>query len=145
MGQDKRAPAPAAKKQPPTLPAPRGRSTTTSYPTTPAQAETAIASAASGEGEHTGQATYFADTLNGLPTASGESFSNDALTAAHHDLPFGTRLRVTNLRNRKSVVVRVNDRRSFRQGFVITVTRAAAGQLGFVQAGSARVRIEVVR
>jgi len=95
--------------------------------------------------ELTGRAGYFGDDLNGRPTASGERFSNDAMTAAHSDFPFGTRLRVRNLRNGRSVVVRVNDRAALRGGFVLRVTRAAARKLGFERAGSARVRIEVIQ
>ncbi len=94
------------------------------------------------EGANVGQANFFADNLNGKPTASGEVFSNADMTAAHPSLPFGTRLRITNLANGRSVVVRVNDRAPLSRHVVIMVTRAAAGQLGFVQAGSARVRIE---
>lgn len=106
--------------------------------------ERKAAPVATGE-EQTGRANYFGDNLNGQLTANGETFSNEALTAAHRNLPFGTRVRVTNLSNSKSVVVRVNDRAPLRQDYIIQVTRAAAGQLGFLQAGSARVKVEIVR
>jgi rare lipoprotein A len=77
-------------------------------------------------------------------TASGEPNSASALTAAHPTLPFGTKVKVVNLRNDRSVVVRVNDRGAFGRGRVIDVSRAAADELGFVKAGIARVRISVI-
>jgi rare lipoprotein A len=98
------------------------------------------------DGQHweIGQADYLSDAMEGRPTASGEPFSSQSLSAAHRRLPLGTRLRVTNLANQRSVVVRVNDRGGFRRGFVVSVTRSVAEQLGFVAAGSARVRIETL-
>jgi rare lipoprotein A len=95
--------------------------------------------------QHTGRADYAADDLDGHLTASGEPFSNEAMTAASREFPIGTRLRVTNLQNGRRVIVRVNDRGPHRRGFIISVTRRAAEQLGFVTAGSARVRIEAVK
>ena len=92
-----------------------------------------------------GRAAFFADNLTGQRTASGELFSNEAMTAAHASLPLGTKVRVTNLRNNKSVEVRINDRIPPSQSVTITVTRAAAEQLGFLDAGTARVKIEPVR
>ncbi len=96
-------------------------------------------------GEDVGRANFFADNLIGQRTASGELFSNEAMTAAHASLPFGTKVRVTNLGNNKSVEVRVNDRIPLSQNVTITITRAAAEQLGFLDAGFARVRVEPVR
>ncbi len=96
-------------------------------------------------GGSVGEANFSADNLDGRPTASGELFSNAAMTAAHPSFPLGARVRVTNLKNGKSVVVRVNDRAPLNERVIITVTRAAAEQLGFVNAGSARVRIELLR
>jgi rare lipoprotein A len=95
--------------------------------------------------QHLGRADYFSDDLEGHPTASGETFSNQAMTAANREFPIGTRLRVTNLENGRRVIVRVNDRGPHRRGFIISVTRRAAEQLGFVKAGSARVKLEVVK
>jgi rare lipoprotein A len=66
------------------------------------------------------------------------------LTAAHRTLPFGTRVRVTNLENGRSVVVTITDRGPFRKGRVIDVSRRAAGKLGFLREGTTRVRVEVV-
>lgn len=74
-------------------------------------------------------------------TASGEMMNPNAMTAAHRTLPFGTRVRVENLRNGRSVVVRINDRGPFVRGRVIDLSRAAASQLGFLKAGTTRVRI----
>lgn len=77
-------------------------------------------------------------------TASGERADPNALAAAHRSLPFGTRVRVSNLANGKEVVVRINDRGPFVRGRVIDVTRAAADKLGFRKQGVARVKIAVV-
>ena len=88
-----------------------------------------------------GRASWYAFTTI---TASGERANPSAMTAAHRTLPFGTRVRVHNLDNGRSVVVRINDRGPFIRGRIIDVTRAAAGQLGFINAGTARVRISVV-
>jgi len=75
-------------------------------------------------------------------TASGQRTNQAHLTAAHRSLPFGTRVRVTNLRNKRSVVVRINDRGPFLRGRIIDVTPAAAQALGF--SGLTRVRLSVV-
>jgi len=91
-----------------------------------------------------GMASYYADKFNGRRTASGESFSNNALTAAHRTLPFGSKVRVTNAANGKSVVVRINDRGPFHGGRVIDLSRNAAAQLGIVQRGSGRVELAVL-
>ena len=92
-----------------------------------------------------GRADFFSDDLNGHPTASGEKFSNQSMTAASREFPIGTRLRVTNLQNGRQVIVRVNDRGAHRRGFIISVTHRAAEQLGFVKAGSTQVRLEVAK
>lgn len=77
-------------------------------------------------------------------TASGERANPNALTAAHRRLPFGTRVKVTNLRNGKSIVVRINDRGPFIKGRIIDVTRAGAVALGFKARGHTRVRVQRV-
>jgi rare lipoprotein A len=87
-------------------------------------------------------ASYYADKFQHRPTASGEAYDRDRLTAAHRTLPFGTRVRVTNLENGHSVVVRINDRGPFQRGRVIDVSYRAARKLGFVRAGLTRVRVE---
>lgn len=75
-------------------------------------------------------------------TASGEPFSDSDLTAAHRELPFGTRLRVTNLKNGRSVIVKVNDRGPFSERRVLDLSFAAARHLNMVGAGVAKVRVE---
>jgi rare lipoprotein A len=93
----------------------------------------------------TGKATWYSDSLAGRPTASGEPYDPGELTAAHRTLPFGTRVRVTNLRNDRSVVVRVNDRGPFgRADRIIDLSRAAAEGLEMIRAGVVPVRLEVV-
>ena len=91
-----------------------------------------------------GVASFYTSRLNGHITASGERFNNNALTAAHRTLPLGTRVRLTNVRNHRSVVVRVNDRGPFVSGREISVTRRAAAQLGFLRAGTTKVQISVL-
>lgn len=91
-----------------------------------------------------GMASYYHDKFEGRSTASGEPYSKIKYTAAHRTLAFGTRVRVTNLENNKSVIVTVNDRGPFVKGRVIDVSRAAATELGFVDQGVARVEIEVL-
>jgi rare lipoprotein A len=92
-----------------------------------------------------GLASYYADKFHGRKTASGETFDQTKLTAAHRTLPFGTQVRVTNVSNGKFVAVRVNDRGPFIRGRVIDLSRAAAEKLGMVRAGVADVRVEVLR
>jgi rare lipoprotein A len=95
-----------------------------------------------------GLASYYARSFDGKSTASGTRFDNDAMVAAHPTHPFGTLVRVTHVRNRRSVTVRIVDRgpagSARRNGVIIDLSRAAAGKLGFLTAGHARVRIEVV-
>jgi rare lipoprotein A len=95
-----------------------------------------------------GDATYFANMLEGRPTASGEPLDQQEPVAAHRDHPFGTWLKVTNPTNGRSVLVRVIDRGPFavpgRETAVIDLSRAAAAQIGLIQRGRAKVKIEVV-
>jgi rare lipoprotein A len=93
----------------------------------------------------TGQASYYGRELQGNRTASGERFDAAAFTAAHRTLPLGTKLRVTNLANGRSVIVRVNDRGPFVHGRLLDVSLAAAREIGMLARGSAQVRLEVVR
>lgn len=88
-----------------------------------------------------GRASWYALTSR---TASGERMDPAKLTAAHPRLKFGTRVEVTNPRNGKSVVVRINDRGPFVKGRVIDVSRAAAGQLGMIRSGVAKVCYRVI-
>lgn len=91
-----------------------------------------------------GMASWYQQTKRHQRTASGERFDELALTAADPRLPLGSRVRVTNLRNGRSVLVRVNDRGPFVPGRVIDLSKGAAQQLGFVHQGLAYVRISVV-
>ena len=91
-----------------------------------------------------GVASYYADSLHGNPTASGEPYDKDALTAAHPKLEFGTKVRVTNLDNGKSTIVRINDRGPFHGNRIIDLSYAAAVKLDFHKQGTANVRVEVV-
>jgi rare lipoprotein A len=81
----------------------------------------------------------------GTVTASGEKFNTDGLTAAHPTLPFGTRLRVTNVATGQSVTVRVNDRGPFIRGRIVDVSYSAAATLGMVGEGVAKVKLDVVQ
>jgi rare lipoprotein A len=92
----------------------------------------------------TGTATWYGAHAHGRFTASGERFDRHALTAAHRTLPFDTRVRVTNLRNGRSVIVRITDRGPFGRGRVIDLSEAAARELDMVERGIAPVRIERV-
>ena len=96
-----------------------------------------------------GLASYYADQFDGRTTASGTVFDNNALLAAHPSYPFGSVVRVTNLRNRRSVEVRIVDRGPApaiqARGVIIDLSRAAAQQLGFIADGRTRVRVEVLR
>ncbi len=78
------------------------------------------------------------------PTASGERFRASQMTAAHRRLPFQTWVRVTNLRNGRSVIVRINDRGPFIKGRIIDLSRGAAERIGMIQRGIAPVRVEVL-
>ena len=90
-------------------------------------------------------AVYYSRRSDGHRTASGERFNSNALTAAHKTYPLGTRLRLTNVRNKRSVVVRVNDRGPFTPGRDLSVTRRAARQLGMLRTGHAQVQVTVLR
>lgn len=91
-----------------------------------------------------GIASFYANKFNGRKTSCGEKFCNDSLTAAHKYLPFGTLVKVTNLKNDSVVYVRINDRLPKSSKRSIDLTRSAAKQLNFVRAGLAKVSIEVV-
>jgi len=96
------------------------------------------------EEHETGLASWYGEEFQGNTTASGEAYDLNGLTAAHHTLPFGTTIRVTNLRNHKSILLRVNDRGPYLGERMLDVSWAAAQQLGFVQTGTAQVRVEVM-
>ncbi|MFN3393199.1 MAG: septal ring lytic transglycosylase RlpA family protein [Candidatus Thermochlorobacter sp.] len=92
-----------------------------------------------------GIASYYAAQFHGRRTSSGEIFDVNAMTAAHLNLPFGTRVRVTNLSNNKSVIVRINDRLPpNNKGRIIDLSPAAARQIEMIQAGVVKVRVETL-
>lgn len=91
-----------------------------------------------------GIASWYGPGFHGKRTASGERFNQDAMTAAHRTLPFGTIVRVTNERNNRVVEVRINDRGPFVKGRVIDVSREAARQLDMMQAGIVPCRVDIV-
>jgi len=93
----------------------------------------------------TGQASWYGPGFFGNRTASGEVLRPGTLTAAHRTLPFGTKVRVTNLWNGRSAVVRINDRGPFHGARVIDLAHGAANQLGLVASGVAKVKLEVLR
>ena len=92
----------------------------------------------------TGKASFYADKFEGIQTASGEKYRHNKLTGAHKTLPFGTKVRVTNLANEKTVEVTINDRGPYVDGRVIDLSKAAAEELGFVNTGLAEVKLEVI-
>lgn len=92
----------------------------------------------------TGKACYYSSKFNGRRTSSGEIFSQENLTAAHKSLKLGTFVKVTNLANDSTVIVKVNDRLHKSSGHTIDLTLKAANQLNFVRMGSAKVKIETL-
>lgn len=97
-------------------------------------------------GVQRGMATFYGDEQHGGPTASGERFDKSKMTAAHRTLPFGTRVRVTNTRNGRSVEVRINDRGPYgKRGRIIDVSEAAARRLDMIEAGVVPVIVEVLK
>lgn len=91
-----------------------------------------------------GKASYYADKYDGRKTASGETFDQDSFTAAHRTLAFGTKCRVTNLKNGKSVIVTINDRGPFIKGRVIDLSKSAAIEIDMVKDGVVEVEVEVL-
>ena len=91
-----------------------------------------------------GIASFYAKKFHGRRTANGETFNNNALTAAHKTLPFGSKVKVINLQNRKSVVVRINDRGPFIRGRIIDLSVAAAKKIDLGHHGTARVKLELL-
>src|SRR5690242_909383 len=91
-----------------------------------------------------GTASYYADKFHNRKTASGERYHKDSLTAAHKTLPFGTLVKVTNPATKKSVIVRINDRGPLKNGRSLDLSKAAAKKIGMIQAGLAKVEIEIL-
>jgi len=90
-----------------------------------------------------GWAVRYSDKLQGNPTSNGESYDAADLTAAHKTLPFGTTVKVTNMDNKKSVVVRINDRGPFRKGYVVDLSGKAAARIGLVDGEQAKVKVAI--
>ena len=92
-----------------------------------------------------GVANFYNDNFQGKKTASGEPYDKNGLTAAHKKLAYGTKVKVTNVANGKSVVVTVNDRLGASSPAILDVTRRAAEELDFVKSGKTKVKLEVVK
>jgi rare lipoprotein A len=132
-----RPPAPAPGREIPpaaNIPLPAETKQTAGIASVPAPSQPALM--------ETGLASWYGAKHHGKLTASGEVFNQERFTAAHPTLPWGTKVKVINLDNGKSVDVRINDRGPFKKGRIIDVSRAAARALGMVQQGIATVRIE---
>lgn len=91
-----------------------------------------------------GIASYYADIFHGKPTASGEPYDRDALTAAHPTISFGDKVKVTELKGGRSIIVTINDRGPHTKSRVIDLSYAAAQAIGLVKAGITRVKVEAV-
>lgn len=96
------------------------------------------------QSSETGKASFYNDKFEGKTTASGEVFSQSKLTAAHKTLPFQTKIKVTNLANKRSVIVTVNDRGPFVEGRILDLSKKAAIKLDFIDKGVAKVSLEVL-
>ncbi len=92
-----------------------------------------------------GQASWYGAQHHGKKTASGERFNQHALTAAHRTLAFGSKVKVTNTLNNKSITVRINDRGPYSKGRIIDLSRAAAQKIDMINSGVAPVRLQLVR
>ena len=93
---------------------------------------------------YTGYATWYADYFHGRRTANGEIYHKDKFTAAHRTLPFGTMVKVTNLDNNKSCIVKINDRCGNNPKMTIDLSKAAAAEIGMLSAGIQKVRLEII-
>lgn len=92
-----------------------------------------------------GIASWYGPGFHGRKTASGERFNQKAMTCAHRKLPFGSKIKVTNLNNDKSVIVTVNDRGPFVRRRIVDLSRQAAYEIGLISTGTAPVRVETVK
>ncbi|HMB77047.1 MAG TPA: septal ring lytic transglycosylase RlpA family protein [Kiloniellaceae bacterium] len=109
-----------------------------------AAADSATADSATAGRALVGEASWYGVPYHGRTTASGETFNMNAMTAAHKTLPFGTKVKVTNLANGRAVQVVINDRGPFVPGRIIDLSRAAADKIDMIKAGVAKVRVEVL-
>jgi rare lipoprotein A len=90
-----------------------------------------------------GTASYYANKFQGRTTANGELYDKDKMTCAHNSLPLGTWIKVTNLRNNRSVIVRITDRLHYKNKRLVDLSRAAAAKLGYLKRGLTRVKVEL--
>lgn len=91
-----------------------------------------------------GTASYYSNKFQGRPTAMGELYDKNKMTCAHNSLPLGTWIKVTNLRNGKSVIVRITDRLHHKNKRLVDLSRIAASKLGYLSRGLTRVKVEVL-
>ena len=103
----------------------------------------AVPAIAAAQTSQEGTASFYSDKFQGKKTSSGESYDKNGLTASHKTLAFGTKIKVTNVANGKSVMLTVNDRMKKSNPALIEVSRRAADELGFAKAGKAKVKLEV--
>jgi len=104
-----------------------------------------VVTSADSERSQLGKASYYANKYHGRTTANGETFEQDAATAAHLDLPFGTKVKVTNLANNKSVIVRINDRGPYVRGRVIDLSLGMFKKIADPKVGVIDVSISVLK
>ncbi len=129
--------------KPATTPAPMAAPAPAAAPAQAAAAPAMAAAAAAGDVSE-GKLAYYGKKFAGRKTASGERFNPSAMTMAHNNLPFGTKVKVTNLANKRSVVVRVNDRGPSTPDRVGDLSSAAARKVGAIKAGVINAKLEVV-
>jgi len=110
----------------------------------PAPTSTPAVSSPSGDVQ-TGLAAYYSDRLHGHRTASGQVYNRNAMTTAHPNLPFGTKVKVTNVKTNQSVLLTVNDRGPTQPGRIVDVSGAAAQRLGMGRGGLTEVKVEVAK
>lgn len=101
-------------------------------------------SQATAHGNMTGTASWYGPGFHGRTTASGERYNQNASTCAHRTLRFGTRVKIVNLRNKKTATCRINDRGPYAGGRIIDVSKAVAQRLGMIRSGVARVKIVII-
>ena len=116
----------------------------TAAPAAPASAPAAAAATTAAAGAEEGKLAYYGRKFAGRKTASGQRFNPEAMTMAHKTLPFGTQVRVTNLRNKRTVLLRVNDRGPTQPDRIGDVSLAAARRLGMLRSGVVDARIDVI-
>jgi rare lipoprotein A len=102
------------------------------------------AACAKHDGIQTGKGSWYGKKFHGRQTASGEKYNMYALTAAHKKLPFNTMVKVTNLSNNRSVIVRINDRGPYAKGRIIDLSYLGARKLGYINKGVAKLKVEVL-